>query len=367
MMSPMLSRSKKAAATLAAAWLCAISCNAQPAPLERLPADVLDAMPPSARVSGAPGRISVENTVCRSMPREQVRRRIVDLAIQEWGYFGFTTVDEADPEFNNRPRQPGERRPRWVDPEESARVVHSIAGYWTVTPDGSWILDRQNKIWRTTNGVVERWRDPWSAAFISWVMCEGGLAEPAEFRRAVAHYVYIDQAIEARDSGSTETAFVAHEVGDAAVEPGDLLCRGRRGAYRTLAERREDLGDGARSHCDVVIKLDPDNERILAIGGNVRGSVRLKFLPAQAKPGHDGSGWYEMIGRESRLVFAHLKLRAAPIGNDALESSPTIRALSTDTNALRALRQRLADNTLGSSDGNRLTTSGAAPAAQPAG
>lgn len=352
---------------MAAAWIGATISYAQPTPLERLPADVLDAMPPSARVSGAPGRITVEHSACRSVPRDQLRRRIVDLAIQEWGYFGFTTIDEASPEFDDRPRLANRPPPRWVDPEESARVVDSIAGYWTVTPDGSWILDRQNKIWRGTNGVVERWRDPWSAAFISWVMCEGGLAEPSEFRRAVAHYVYIDQAIEARDSGSDATAFVAYEVGEATVEPGDLLCRGRRGAYRTLAERRDDLGDSARSHCDVVVKLDPSNERILTIGGNVRGSVRLKFLPAQAKPGTVETGSYAAIGRGSRLVFAHLKLRAAPIGNDALESSPTIRALSTDSDALRALQQRLADSTLGSVDRDRLTTSGAEPAPQPAG
>jgi hypothetical protein len=352
---------------MAAALLYATTSLAQPAPRERLPAEVLDAMPPSARVTGAPGKIAVEYSACRSLPRDQLRRRIVDLAIQEWGYFGFTTVDEASPDFDDRPRRRDEPRPRWVEPEESARVVQSIAGYWTVTPDGSWILDRQNQIWRSSDGVVERWRDPWSAAFISWVMCESGLAEPAEFQRAVAHYVYIDQAIEARDSGSVETAFVAYEVGEAAVEPGDLLCRARRGAYRTLAERRDDLGDGARSHCDVVIKLDPDNERILAIGGNVRGSVRLKFLPAQSKPEPQQTGWYSAIGRGSRVVFAHLKLRAAPIGNDAFETSPTIRALSGDADALRALQQHLADSSLGTGQGTRLTTGDARLGVQPAG
>ena len=72
-----------------------------------------------------------------------------------------------------------------------------------MTPDGSWILDRQNRIWRASSGALQRWRDPWSAAFISWVMCEGGLSESARsFKRAIAHYVYIDQAIEARDENS---------------------------------------------------------------------------------------------------------------------------------------------------------------------
>ncbi len=328
----------------ATCWAMATAVQAQPGPLERLPGDVLDAMPPSARVSGIPGRIAVEDRACRRLPREHVRRRIVDLAIQEWGYFGFTTVDETVPGYENRRwRQPGEPRRRRVSPEEAARVVHSIAGYWSVTPDGSWILERQNRIWRTSSGALQRWRDPWSAAFISWVMCEGGLSESAEFQRAIAHYVYIDQAIEARDGKSDEAAFIAHEVGETAVEPGDLLCRGRRGSYSTVAERREDLGQGTRSHCDVVVKLDPDNDRILVIGGNVRGSVRLKFLPARLHA--DGpADVYASIGRGSRAVFAHLKLQAPSIGNDAFETSPTIEALSDDPGSLRSLQQRLVQN-----------------------
>ena len=80
---------------LAAALVAAAAVQAQPGPFERLPVEVLDAMAPSERVSGAPGRIAVEDRACRNLPREQVRRRIVDLAIQEWGYFGFTTVDET--------------------------------------------------------------------------------------------------------------------------------------------------------------------------------------------------------------------------------------------------------------------------------
>jgi hypothetical protein len=158
-------------------------------------------------------------------------------------------------------------------------------------------------------------------------MCEGGLDENAEFERAIAHYIYIDQAIHARDDESLPAAFVAHEVGETAVEPGDLLCRARRGAYRTLAERRRDLGVGARSHCDLVIKLDPANDRILTIGGNVRSSVRLKLLAAALKPGGGQDGLYASIGLSSRAVFAHLKLRAPSIGADALERTPTYQAL----------------------------------------
>lgn len=343
----MTASSARALALLGLLAASAIGAAAGPGPLDRLPPELLDATPPSARVSGEPGRIAVQSRGCRNLPLDQVRRRIVDLAIQEWAYFGFTIVDETAPGFGDGPRrQPDEPFPRWVDPAESARVVHSIAGYWSATPDGAWILDRQNRIWQGSGGVIDRWRDPWSAAFISWLMCEGGLDDAREFRHAIAHHVYIDQAIEARDSSAADAAFVAHEVGELAVEPGDLLCRARRGAYRSLAQRRDNLGDGARSHCDIVIKNDPENGRILVIGGNVRASVRLKFLPAAPRREDQGAGYYASIGQGSRVVFAHLRLRSGPIGNDALETSPTIRRLSSNRDALAALEQSLSGTRL---------------------
>jgi hypothetical protein len=249
--------------------------------------------------------------------------------VQEWAYFGFAIADETQPEADGanggRRDRDGRRRSR-LSTQELARLADSIAGYWAVTPEGGWILERQNQIWSRSLGTVSDWRDPWSAAFISWLMCEGGLDDKAEFERAIAHYRYIDQAILAREDESLPSAFVAHEVGEVAVEPGDLLCRARRGAYRTLAERRRDLGVGARGHCDLVVKLDPANQRILSIGGNVRDSVRLKLLAAEPAPGGE-AGIYASIGLGARAVFAHLKLRADSIGADALETTPTFRAL----------------------------------------
>ena len=181
------------------------------------------------------------------------------------------------------------RRSR-LPPAEAARVAASIAGYWAVTPEGSWIVARQNDRWNGPDGIAARWNAPWSAAFVSWVMCEAGLGATTQFQRAVAHHTYIDQAIRARDGRAPEAAFVAYDAGETAIAPGDLLCSSRRPAYRTIAERRRQMGVGARSHCDVVVQVDEARERILAIGGNVRGVVSLKPLPASARRA-DRCGW----------------------------------------------------------------------------
>ena len=289
---------------------------AQQRSLDRLPAEVLDIVPPSDRVSGSPGQMRIQRSACGTLPLSGARRRIVDIAVQEWGFFSFSVVDERI----ERPR--GRRRRGRANPEESARVAASIGGYWAVTPEGSWIVDNQNDSWNGPRGIASRWNSPWSAAFISWVMCAGGIGDTRQFQRAVAHHTYIDQAIRARDRGTSDTAFVAYDVGEIGIEPGDLLCTARRPGYRNIAERRQQMGEGARSHCDVVVRVDEAREEILAIGGNVRGTVSLKLLPATRNPG-------ETL-HPSRTTFAHLKLRADPIALNALDDSPTMKTLGCD-------------------------------------
>jgi hypothetical protein len=296
--------------------------------VDRLPREVLAVVAPSDRVTGTPGDMQVSQSGCQATPASAdpgLRRRIVDVAVQEWAFFGFGVVGQSPGDrFGLTPQAsravPQRRRRRRLSADESARVAASIAGYWTVTAEGGWIIDRQNEEWNGPSGIGARWRNPWSAAFISWVMCESGLRETTAFQRAVAHHRYIDQAIRARDGRAPQAAFVAYDLGEVAIAPGDMLCSGRRPAYRTLDERRRQMGEGARTHCDVVVKVDDENARILAIGGNVRSAVSLKILPAG--PGADG-----VLRPTNRALFAHLKLRAGPVESDALDGSPTIRTL----------------------------------------
>lgn len=334
---------------LALALCVAGASHAQELALDRLPAEDLPVTAPSGRVLGVPGEMRIAEHGCRADPAPELRRSIVNIAIQEWGYFGFGVVDQTqiiDEAERQRRRQRFRRGFSWLDPETSARVADSIAGYWAVTSDGAWILDRQNAQWQGPGGVAARWRDPWSAAFISWVMCESGLDDAREFRRAIAHHLYIDQAIEARDEPDSDAAYAAYDVGERPVEPGDMLCSARRPAYRSIADRRPQLGVGMRSHCDIVVKVDADNARILVIGGNVRGAVNLKLLPA-AFAQQDGQTAAVWIGRGRRAVFAHLKLRAPAIESDALEKSPTLEALREREDALAVLEHRLAGQVAG--------------------
>ena len=129
---------------LAAAVAAASVGFAQQASFDRLPPDVFDVVPPSARVSGAPGDMTIHQTSCPTVPMAEVRRRIVDVAVQEWGFFGFTVVDQTSIDTTEPGARRTRRRWRRLSPAESARVAGSIAGYWTVTPEAGWILDAQN-------------------------------------------------------------------------------------------------------------------------------------------------------------------------------------------------------------------------------
>lgn len=292
--------------------------------LPRLEASLLAVTPPDQRVSGVPGSLQIIERSCSSAPSAGLRERIVHTAVQEWAWFGFQVDD-----LRNEPDEPEgpNARPRWrlgLDPAEVLQVAPAIGGYWAAIPGSDWILNRQNEAWQQASGLSSRWRDPWSAAFISWVMCESGLDESKEFQRAIAHHSYIDQAIRAQDSGDTTAAYHAFEPGEAIVAPGDLLCNGLRPMYRSLQQRRNQLGEGARTHCDIVVQVDADKGWILTIGGNVRASVRMKIHAA----GLRDSGPHLAPLAARRPVFAHLKLRADETQQDPLLQSPTLQQLA---------------------------------------
>ena len=311
--------------------------------IARLPREIFDVIPPAERVTGARGDIGVYQTACRVGPTANARRRIVDIAVQEWAMFGFEVMDVTNVETRIVPRGlvpesvnpllPAPRIvpqfPRLGTLEDNPSLDTTIAGYWSATPEGARFIAEQNRAWNAQGGNAVNWVEPWSAAFISGVMCEAGLGEEAQFRRAAAHRVYVDQAIDARDGNAPDAAYAAYDAGEEEIVPGDLLCRSRAGTdYRDLADRRRQFGRGAATHCDVVVKMDAGASRVLVIGGNVFQSVSMTILPLT----REGSRFPRPAGKDmiddAVTIFAHLELRAPPIEPNALDNSPAIRSLS---------------------------------------
>ena len=62
-------------------------------PVGRLPTSVLDVHAPSARVTGEPGNVIYTYRACSPHDTSDLRARIVNVAAQEWGFFGMSVLD----------------------------------------------------------------------------------------------------------------------------------------------------------------------------------------------------------------------------------------------------------------------------------
>lgn len=294
----------------------------------RLPRGVFDVIAPSDRVQGPRGYMQIKDPRCRIGPTADARRRIVDLAVQEWAFFGSHTVDVSHAGLRAIPKGMSvqSENAESVTPVDPAMDT-TIAGYWSATPEGASVLAKQNAYWYAAGGQSTQWAMPWSAAFVSWVMCEAGLGDMRQFWRSIAHRDYIDQAIRVRDGVEIYGAYNAYDPGERPISPGDLLCdvlTTARYQYRTIEDRRPDMGVPAPAHCDIVVKVAAD--RILVIGGNILGAVTLAIWPTEPTPGGYPRPPAAIEIDGTRNVFAHLRLRANPIEDNAMDNSPTVKA-----------------------------------------
>lgn len=132
---------------------------------------------------------------------------------------------------------------------------------------------------------------PWSAAFISWLAKQAGLADD-EFVFSEAHVDYAGAAwqtgIEEAAGRPTRYAMRACDLMRTPPRVGDLVCqaRGAGADYDTFEKigdvlaTRDTGGDALPMHCDVVVGMDATG--FDTVGGNVLQSVtrrRLDFAP----------------------------------------------------------------------------------------
>lgn len=186
-----------------------------------------------------------------SLPLGSPRYRIVEAAKAEWDYFGRQTVvyegdEESIPHVGI-----------WEDEEYS----HS---------------DRINQYWRAVgkNRLSGKdCRQPWSAAFISWIMQAAGVPKHA-FPPSAAHRSYLDRVL--AKAHHPDAAWKPQTLQAYRPRPGDLIC-----AYRGKFRSGEAIGElpstlNAQLHCDIVV--ESKDQTLQAIGGNVRNSVSKSIL-----------------------------------------------------------------------------------------
>ena len=122
---------------------------------------------------------------------------------------------------------------------------------------------------------------PWSAAFISYVMSEGGLTAE-QFNFSSAHASYIRPALE----DAPGYAYRACDPRTTRPRVGDLICYSR-GAdllqgFQDWRAHVAELGNRSKSHCDIVISTDYSAAKMESIGGNVEQAVTRRRLMLKA-------------------------------------------------------------------------------------
>ena len=181
-------------------------------------------------------------------PNPALKRAMIARATGEWNFFGRQTVV-----FKGN--------------EESIPHV----GSWE--DDGYGYSGRVNAYWQSVDKPELDGMDckePWSAAFMSWVMQAAGVPE-SQFPRAPAHWIYLSSLIE--DSPYPGRWFVPRRLSDYSPEPGDLICAYRGASRPTIIGGYTSASgvQGRSTHCDLVV--GKSGRTLESIGGNVRNSV----------------------------------------------------------------------------------------------
>lgn len=145
-------------------------------------------------------------------------------------------------------------------------------GRENVAPFSGFVGEMWQKIGLNLDGTD---RDqPWSAAAISFMVRNAG-GKYRDFRFAASHSKYIHHAIKAREAEDTSVPFWGFRLHELKPEVGDIVCKDNPEYAPAVNFDVARQLDSYRSHCDIIMKIDSANQKILAIGGNVSDSVNI--------------------------------------------------------------------------------------------
>ena len=176
---------------------------------------------------------------------------------------------------------------RWGDgriKETDPRLRKTLQGYWK-TGAGRSISERQlaDPAFQNAN--------PWSAAFMSWLMKTAGAGDA--FKSSGYHSAYIRAAIDNRVAGNSNP-FKAYRIAEVSPQVGDLVCKSRAGSGATYDNVRPPM----KTHCDIVTAVEPG--RLTIVGGNVGNSVAQRKLRTDAGGHIAEPGYFAVIQVDER-------------------------------------------------------------------
>ncbi len=150
--------------------------------------------------------------------------------------------------------------------ETDARVASRVRQYWLATNLDYTEAEIQTTKFQSSN--------PWSAAFVSWVMMRAGAGD--QFAYAAAHWRYTAAAKENRLAGN-KNPFKAYRPTERQLKKSTVVVKRRSDSTATY----DNVQLGHKTHGDIVVGFDAGE--VLTIGGNVGNSVRITKFPIDEK------------------------------------------------------------------------------------
>ncbi len=158
-----------------------------------------------------------------------------------------------------------------------ASVAQAQHTAFEFTNEADPILCKQIKKWTEDIGFgfTSCTKVPWSAVFISWCVKQAG-ATKAEFKFAMAHAVFVHQAI--KNAANNTGVFRGFNFNAQPPAIGDIIQHNRRGNRFDFAKAKSSFK--YESHSVIVVETGQDAQGNFAfcIGGNEQDSVRRSIV-----------------------------------------------------------------------------------------
>jgi hypothetical protein len=158
-----------------------------------------------------------------------------------------------------------------------AAIAQDQHNKFQFTNEADPLLCKQIKKWTEDIGFAftSCTKVPWSAVFVSWCVKQAG-ATKAEFKFAMSHSVFVNQAIKNAVSGTG--VFQGFDITARPPDVGDIIQNNRRGNKLDFAFARTHAN--YESHSVIVIEIGTDTLGGFAfcVGGNESDSVRRSVV-----------------------------------------------------------------------------------------
>lgn len=173
---------------------------------------------------------------------------------------------------------------------ERGALKETEEGAWQRVADDYWQTDGIDRTDIDTSAEVGSDDNPWSAAFISWVMKEAGAGDRFEY--SASHSTYITDAIADRKGKDSDALFFGYKLNEYSPEVGDLVSYSRQDGVGF------DTPAPYKSHSDIVVAKRKGE--IDVIGGNVSDSVTLKTLKTDSEGRliDTSYDWFAVLGNQ---------------------------------------------------------------------